>query len=51
MSEKRFIFIDVGKPSREQIKKQLLKQWLTGKPLISDECAFLRHLFRKWNNE
>ena len=42
MSEKRFIFIDVGNPSREQIKEQLLN----GKSLISDECAFLRHLVR-----
>lgn len=47
MSEQRFIFIDVGKPNREQIKEQLFN----GKPLISDECAFLRHLLRKWNDE
>ena len=47
MSEKRFIFIDMGNPSREQIKEQLLN----GKSLISDECAFLRHLLRKWNDE
>ena len=47
MSEKRFTFIDVGKPNREQIKEQLLN----GQSLISDECAFLRHLVRKWNDE
>jgi len=51
MMKKRFpsglnsvIFVDTGKPSREQILEQLKN----GKPLISDEEAFERHLMRKW---
>lgn len=55
MTEKRFptilnhiIFVDTGrKPSREEIKEQLMNQ----KPLISDEKAFERHLIRKWMND
>lgn len=54
MTEKRFpsrlndvIFIDTGKPNREEILEQLRN----GKPLISDEDAFERHLARKWSKK
>ena len=54
MTEKRFpsrlndvIFIDTGKPNRKQILEQL---W-NGKPLISDEEAFERHLRIKWGKK
>lgn len=47
MIEKRFVCLNMGKPNREQI----LKHWLNDKPLISDECAFLRHLWRKYKND
>lgn len=38
------IFIDTGKPTREQIKEQLLNSQIT---VYDDENAFLWHLIRK----
>lgn len=39
------IFLNTGKPTREQIKEKLFSSEFY---LITDEEAFLRHLFRKW---
>ena len=39
------IFLNTGKPTREQIKEKLFSSEFY---LITDEKAFLRHLFRKW---
>ena len=41
------MYVDTGKkPTRKEIIKQMMYQ----KPLISDEEGFLRHLIRKWEN-
>lgn len=40
------IFIDTGKPTREQIKEKFFSSEFY---LITDEEAFERHLFRKWS--
>lgn len=42
------IYIDVGKPSREQIKEQLFKSEYY---LHTDEYCFMRYLIWKWIDE
>lgn len=39
------IFLNTGKPTREQIKEKFFSSEFY---LITDEEAFVRHLFRKW---
>lgn len=43
-----YIYIDTGKPSREQILEQIFEQIFNPKIMpIDDETAFLRHLYHK----